>query len=119
MAELEYISASDEDAAQQKAAEKERLKTFMSQWELEEIPACGEGMIFLMRFADAHPGPYEIARRNNFGAQVHPMFDQLKLWHAFATHMTSCPKCNEYGQNESVYPDLKERLARNRKTEDV
>lgn len=95
MTERTIIPAADEEATRVRHLEALRLKAFCSQWDLESIPACDEGMALLLKFADAHPGAFELARKSGFGDQTHPMFDQLERWHAFTAHVSACPKCNE------------------------
>jgi len=61
MAETQVVSMQDEEAARRKAEASTRFNEFISQWTLETMPACDEGMVLLLQFADAHPTAYRLA----------------------------------------------------------
>ena len=93
--DLQIVSAADEEATRQRTEQSTRLQQFISQWDMETIPACDEGMTLLLQFAEAHPTAYQWADQRNFIELTHPMFAKLPKWMAFARHVSTCPKCNE------------------------
>jgi hypothetical protein len=91
----EIVPVQDEAAARLKTETAARFNEFISQWTLETMPACNDGMRLLLQFADAHPAAYRLAQQRNFTEMTHPMFNTLAKWRAYAVHVSSCPKCNE------------------------
>lgn len=81
--------------ADQENDRQARLHEFIGQWELEDIPACDEGMALLMAFAETHPGAYRLAFTRGLYGDPHPMVKNIRKWHAYAEHVSTCPKCNE------------------------
>ncbi|ADW71350.1 hypothetical protein AciX9_4399 (plasmid) [Granulicella tundricola MP5ACTX9] len=59
------------------------------------LPACSQGMILLKAFADAHPGPFEFIRPEDFVHYENEAFAGIEEWDAFARHCLSCHDCNE------------------------
>jgi hypothetical protein len=53
--ELSYVGTAEETAAQRKVEAQATLREFIAQWDIENIPACDEGMMLLKAFADARP----------------------------------------------------------------
>ena len=95
----EFIPASDEQQAALAQQRTARLREFVGQWALEDIPACDEGISLLFDFAQAHPGVYRLAFVRGFDGDPHPMVKSLAKWKAYAEHVSACPKCNETGAN--------------------
>jgi hypothetical protein len=91
----EIVSVQDEEATRLKTATAARFNEFISQWNMETMPACDDGMRLLLQFADAHPNAYRLAQQRNFTEMTHPMFNALAKWRAYAVHVSACPKCNE------------------------
>jgi hypothetical protein len=91
----EIVSVQDEEATRLKSETNARFNEFISQWTMETMPACDEGMALLLQFADAHPSAYRLAEQRGFTKTTHPMFDTLAKWKAFAQHVSTCSKCNE------------------------
>lgn len=91
----DIVSIQDEEAARLKAEGAARFNEFISQWTMETMPACDDGMKLLLQFADTHPNAYRLAQQRNFAEMTHPMFDMLAKWKVFAEHVSTCPKCNE------------------------
>jgi hypothetical protein len=95
MAETEIISRQQEEATRAEGAAAARFTEFSSQWNMESMPACNEGMALLLDFADAHPSAYRLAEQRGFTELRHPMFGMLARWKAYADHVSTCSKCNE------------------------
>lgn len=91
----DFVPAADEQKAQQESERMLRLREFVGQWELEDIPACNQGMSLLMDFAEAHPNAYHLALVRGLGGSPHPIVKALPKWKAYAEHVSTCPKCNE------------------------
>ena len=91
----EFIPSADEEQARQKTERLTRLREFVGQWSLDDIPACDEGMALLLDFAEAHPGVYRLGFVRGFDGDPHPMVKNLRKWKAYAVHVSACPKCNE------------------------
>jgi len=91
----EIVSVQYEEATRLKGESAARFNEFISQWTMETMPACDDGMRLLLQFADAHPNAYRLAEQRGFTEMTHPMFDMLAKWRAFAQHVSTCPKCNE------------------------
>jgi hypothetical protein len=91
----DIVSVQDEEATRLKTEATARFNEFISQWTMETMPACNEGMALLLQFADAHPSAYRLAEQRGFTEMTHPVFDMLAKWKAFANHVSTCPKCNE------------------------
>jgi hypothetical protein len=91
----EIVSAQDEEATRLKGEAAARFNEFISQWTLETMPACDDGMRLLLQFSDAHPSAYRLAEQRGFTEMTHPMFGMLARWKAYADHVSTCQKCNE------------------------
>ena len=91
----EFIPSADEERAQQRTERVTRLREFVGQWSLDDIPACDVGMSLLFDFAEAHPGVYRLAFVRGLIGDPHPMAKNLRKWKAYAEHVSSCPNCNE------------------------
>jgi hypothetical protein len=91
----DIISVQAEQAARLKTETAARFSEFVSQWTMETMPACDEGMRLLLQFADAHPNAYRLAEQRGFTEMTHPMFRTLAKWRAYADHVSTCQKCNE------------------------
>lgn len=91
----DFVPTADEQRAQQQSERQARLREFIGQWELEDIPACDEGMALLMAFAEAHPGAYRLAFTRGLDSDPHPMLQNLAKWKAYAEHVSACRNCNE------------------------
>jgi hypothetical protein len=95
MADTKIISRQEEEATRAKGEATARFQEFISQWTIETMPACNEGMALLLAFADAHPSAYRLAEQRGFTEMTHPMFGMLARWKAYADHVSTWPKCNE------------------------
>jgi hypothetical protein len=71
-------------------------REFAQQWaDAEEMPACDAGMVLLRQFAEASPTLFEWVMQRGFTDPTHPAFARNARWKAFATHRSTCEKCNE------------------------
>ncbi|SNS40708.1 hypothetical protein SAMN05421770_101844 [Granulicella rosea] len=91
--------------------EKRKDQEFTRQWErlrdapadtspvsilsVEDLPACPVGIRLLRIFAEAHPGPYELALQKGLYDLTPPVFAKLPRWQAFVQHRKCCADCNE------------------------
>jgi ferredoxin len=68
---------------------------FIAQWDMENMPACDEGMALLKLFADRHPDSYKFVRPQDFSESNNPAFAAIPEWDAFTEHCSSCETCRE------------------------
>lgn len=96
--------AAEEAAATKAEADKHALREFISQWELEELPACPEGMEILLHLEQRYPSIYAIARNKHFrGESLPPNVAVNAAYRAFVAHFSSCADCNEGGAKPIPY----------------
>ena len=101
--ELTFVSVEDEQLASSRKQERAAFQQFLSQWSLEDIPACNVGMLHLMRFAQAHPAMFELAQKRNLIDPPQPFVQSNQLWRAFVAHCTECHDCKEDGATPRLY----------------
>jgi hypothetical protein len=68
---------------------------FESQWRVEEMPACDEGMILLRRFAEAQPNDFAFLKLEDIEHLGISAFTGIAEWDSFSHHVSECAKCNE------------------------
>ncbi len=84
--DLTYVPVEEEQAISEWTQEQATFQQFISQWELEDIPACNVGMMHLMRFAQAHPAMFELVQKRNFTGPPQPFIRAHRLWQRLADH---------------------------------
>ena len=68
---------------------------FDSQWKVEEMPACDEGMALLRQFAIAQPEAFAFVQPCDFEQLDNSAFAGIAEWEALAEHSHGCDKCNK------------------------
>ena len=106
----EIVSIQDEQAARLKGEAAARLNEFISQWTLETMPACDDGMKLLLQFADAHPNAYRLAEQRGFTEMTHPMFNTLAKW--TASRIMALPAAHHRLNYIHPFPDGNGRVSR-------
>lgn len=92
-----YITLEEEHAEKARAAQAEVLAAFpdfISQWSMDDMPACETGMHLLHEFSLAQPSSFALVKRFDFVGDDRRIAASQK-WKAFLNHRNDCPDCNE------------------------
>ncbi len=95
MSEPSIVSVGEEAVERQRELDAAALREFVTQWDMESMPACPVGMALLYELSTAHPSAYEMARQKGF--QETPRLNNNQRWLAFTAHRNTCLDCNESG----------------------